>query len=70
MISEMKLLCQVLLVSILVQRYSCGLLGYGTGEGSCAAAPFRAYEVKWSYGCPPNAPCCSEFGYCRPLVIY
>lgn len=44
-----------------------GLLGAGTGEGSCAAAPFRAYEVKWPYGCPSFAPCCSEYGYCRPL---
>ena len=23
--------------------------------------------MKWSYGCPSFAPCCSEFGYCRPL---
>ena len=46
---------------------SAGLLGAGTGEGSCAAPPFRSHEVQWSYGCPAFAPCCSEFGYCRPL---
>ena len=45
-----------------------GLLGAGEGEGSCAAAPFRAHHVQWTYGCPAFAPCCSEFGYCRPLV--
>merc|ERR1719412_1414594 len=45
-----------------------GLLGAGEGEGSCAAAPFRAHHVQWSYGCPAFAPCCSEFGFCRPLA--
>ena len=48
---------------------SCYLLGAGEGMGSCAAYPFRAYEVYWSKGCPPHAPCCSEYGYCRPRVI-
>merc|ERR1711931_329512 len=43
-----------------------GLLGAGTGEGSCAAAPFRALAVKWPLGCPASAPCCSEYGYCQP----
>merc|ERR1711913_166849 len=38
----------------------------GTGEGSCAAAPFRALAVKWPLGCPASAPCCSEYGYCQP----
>merc|ERR1739848_567015 len=42
-----------------------GLLGAGTGEGSCAAAPFRAAAVKWPLGCPSFAPCCTEYGYCR-----
>ena len=28
----------------------------------------RSKSVKWVGGCPPMAPCCSEFGYCRPLV--
>merc|ERR1712059_223287 len=37
----------------------------GTGEGSCAAPPFRAGAVKWVGGCPPTAPCCSEYGYCQ-----
>ena len=27
----------------------------------------RSYEVQWSYGCPAFAPCCSEFGFYRPL---
>ena len=56
--------------SLLLLHVSCaagGLLGAGTGEGSCAAPPFRSHEVQWSYGCPAFAPCCSEFGYCRPL---
>ena len=56
-----------ILLSVLIKLSHCGLLGYGTGEGSCAAAPFRSQWVKWSYGCPAFAPCCSEFGYCRPL---
>merc|ERR1712240_930750 len=42
-----------------------GLLGAGTGPGSCAAAPFRATSVDWSLGCPAHAPCCSEYGYCQ-----
>merc|ERR1712179_522625 len=42
-----------------------GLLGAGTGEGSCAAAPYRALAVKWPAGCPATAPCCSEYGYCQ-----
>ena len=47
---------------------AAGLLGAGAGEGSCAAPPFRSHEVQWSYGCPSFAPCCSEFGFCRPLA--
>ena len=35
---------------------------------SCAAYPFRSVHVYWSKGCPHHAPCCSEFGYCRPRV--
>merc|ERR1711962_703271 len=42
-----------------------GLLGAGTGDGSCAAAPFRSAVVSWAGGCPAHASCCSEFGYCR-----
>merc|ERR1712060_915529 len=42
-----------------------GLLGAGTGAGSCAAAPFRSAVVDWAGGCSVHAPCCSEFGYCR-----
>merc|ERR1712126_576358 len=53
---------------VLLSAASChaGLLGAGTGEGSCAAAPFRALAVKWPAGCPASAPCCSEYGYCQP----
>merc|ERR1740131_611794 len=43
----------------------CGLLGAGTGDGSCAAAPFRSLSVYWPAGCPASAPCCSEYGYCQ-----
>jgi len=44
-----------------------GLLGAGTGEGSCPAAPFRANAaaIKWTLGCPAGAECCTEYGYCR-----
>ena len=58
----------VVVVSLHHHQVAGGLLGAGEGEGSCAAPPFRAYAVKWTYGCPAFAPCCSEFGYCRPLV--
>ena len=57
-----------LLLLIFVTVTKCGLLGSGTGQGSCAAAPFRAKEVQWVHGCPYFASCCSEFGYCRPKV--
>merc|ERR1712215_5092 len=54
-------------VSLLLFTASChaGLLGAGTGEGSCRAAPFRAAAVAWPQGCPASAPCCSEYGYCQ-----
>jgi len=42
-----------------------GLLGAGTGAGSCRAAPYRAVVVQWAGGCPAHASCCSEYGYCR-----
>merc|ERR1711887_333622 len=53
---------------VILSAASChaGLLGAGTGEGSCAAAPFRALAVKWPLGLPASAPCCSEYGYCQP----
>ena len=57
----------VLTGALCVMTANAGLLGAGKGEGSCAAPPFRAYEVQWAYGCPSFAPCCSEYGYCRPL---
>ena len=55
-------------ISLLTGSVSSYLLGAGEGMGSCAAYPFRSLEVYWSKGCPPHAPCCSEFGYCRPRV--
>ena len=42
----------VLVATCLVAGLEAGLLGAGTGEGSCAAPPFRAYSVKWTHGCP------------------
>ena len=65
----LEVMVGVLAVVVSRHQVSGGLLGAGHGEGSCAAPPFRAYAVKWSYGCPGFAPCCSEFGYCRPLVL-
>ena len=44
---------------------SCGLLGAGTGSGSCSAPPFRSSVVQWTAGCPDFAPCCLEYGYCQ-----
>ena len=45
-----------------------GLLGAGTGAGSCAAAPYRSSSVYWIGGCPKYAECCTEFGYCHDRV--
>ena len=47
-----------------------GLLGAGTGDGSCAASPYRAAEAElaWPQGCPEWAACCTEYGYCHPRV--
>ena len=58
----------LVILELVVTQASAGLLGAGEGEGSCAAPPFRAHYVKWTQGCPGFAPCCSEYGYCRPLV--
>merc|ERR1711962_1064356 len=54
-----------LLVALLAGWCHGGLLGAGTGGGSCAAAPFRSTSLQWPLGCPESAPCCSEFGYCQ-----
>merc|ERR1711970_1298915 len=59
---DMKTIEAVLLLSAGSQA---GLLGAGTGGGSCRAAPYRAVAVQWGSGCPQTAPCCSEYGYCR-----
>merc|ERR550519_3108692 len=56
------------LLAILLLSVGCchgGLLGAGTGDGSCRAAPYRAVVVQWAGGCPAHASCCSEYGYCR-----
>merc|ERR1711970_1549064 len=55
------------LVLLGVGSIEAGLLGAGTGGGSCAAAPFRTpvSQLQWPGGCPASAPCCSEFGYCH-----
>merc|ERR1711970_1309065 len=56
------------LTAILLLYVGCchgGLLGAGTGDGSCRAAPYRAVVVQWAGGCPAHASCCSEYGYCR-----
>merc|ERR1712179_14239 len=56
------------LLAILLLSVGCchgGLLGAGTGDGSCRAAPYRAVVVQWAGGCPAYASCCSEYGYCR-----
>ena len=47
-----------------------GLLGAGTGDGSCAASPYRAAkeDLAWPDGCPGWAECCTEYGYCHPRV--
>merc|ERR1712080_156163 len=42
-----------------------GLLGAGTGHGSCAAFPFRSSFVDHVGGCPRWAECCTEYGYCH-----
>jgi len=46
----------------------CGLLGSGTGSGSCVAPPFRSASVQWAGGCPSGAECCTEYGYCHSRV--
>merc|ERR1719290_934300 len=61
----MRPVLQAFLVALLTGCCHGGLLGAGTGGGSCAAAPFRSSSVQWPLGCPESAPCCSEFGYCQ-----
>merc|ERR550519_2220943 len=59
----------ILMVPVLQYLDQCqaGLLGAGTGGGSCRAAPYRTpvSQLQWPAGCPSSAPCCSEFGYCH-----
>merc|ERR1719290_783306 len=61
----MRPVLQAFLVALLTGCCHGGLLGAGTGGGSCAAAPFRSTSLQWPLGCPESAPCCSEFGYCQ-----
>ena len=44
-----------LALSSLPVRVSGGLLGAGTGPGSCSAPPFRADSTAWPGGCPAYA---------------
>merc|ERR1719342_1654555 len=53
------------LLSLSLHCIKAGLLGAGTGAGSCRAAPYRSAVVQWTSGCPEYASCCSEYGYCR-----
>merc|ERR1719468_168805 len=61
---------QFVLASLLslLDLSSAGLLGAGSGDGSCAASPFRTEEadLAWPRGCPAWASCCTEYGYCHP----
>jgi len=59
------LLSVVILASSAAVSYA-GLLGAGTGHGSCAAFPFRTDDLDHVAGCPRYAECCTEFGYCHP----
>merc|ERR1719290_492974 len=61
----MRPVLHAFLVVVLAGCCHGGLLGAGTGGGSCAAAPFRSTSLQWPLGCPESAPCCSEFGYCQ-----
>merc|ERR1712172_149211 len=58
---EVFLLFTFFLQSVASQQLA---LGAGSGTGSCRAFPFRAAEVDWDV-CPPQLPCCNEYGYCR-----
>merc|ERR1712110_492331 len=51
----------------LISVAQCGLLGAGTGHGSCPAFPNRPEDFDHVGGCPRYAECCTEFGYCHPL---
>merc|ERR1712226_1454599 len=62
-----KMWSRIACFAALLASCHAGLLGAGTGEGSCAAAPFRANPSALKYvTCPQYSSCCSEFGYCRP----
>merc|ERR1719167_2143427 len=61
----MRPVLHAFLVVVLAGCCHGGLLGAGTGGGSCAAAPFRSTTLQWPLGCPESASCCSEFGYCQ-----
>merc|ERR1712226_756572 len=62
-----KMWSRIACFAALLASCHAGLLGAGTGEGSCAAAPFRANPSALKYvTCPRYSSCCSEFGYCRP----
>merc|ERR1712109_200887 len=62
-----KMLCKIAFLC-LFNVIAGGLLGAGTGEGSCPAAPYRTDEadLKYTESCPGWAECCTEYGYCQP----
>ena len=47
-----------------------GLLGAGTGPGSCSAPPFRADSLAWSAGCPPYAEVYVVLYWILNIVLY
>ena len=49
------LLTSVCALGCLAVRVAGGLLGAGTGPGSCSAPPFRADSLAWPAGCPAYA---------------
>merc|ERR1719447_2617082 len=61
---SLKLTALVVCVSLSVAAGQ--LLGAGSGQGSCSAPPYRSRVVEYWQGCPEAAPCCNEYGYCRP----
>merc|ERR1712227_821379 len=60
-------LSELLVLTVLTHHVEAGLLGAGTGHGSCPAFPNRSDDIDHVGGCPKYAECCTEFGYCHPI---
>merc|ERR1712227_965853 len=60
-------LSELLVLTVLTHHVEAGLLGAGTGHGSCPAFPNRSDDIDHIGGCPKYAECCTEYGYCHPL---